>query len=515
MACAFAVTQRQDSQSKRRFDLICGPVSVSTSVLEIRGALVRQFRHLFAPAILVGLALAASLAPTEALAQFVCAGSSTGSIPVSGSGSASANQHDVTCGISSVAQGAATGTSGGATSLGFGAFALGANSTSIGSFSGASTPAAGVTSIGANANATGGAAGIYSTGIGASADPNTGMIVQSTGAYSIAIGGGDGVGAAPAKSLGTRSIAIGGSSVANSADSTAVGSNSTVTGANSSSFGTGNTVNGTNSGAFGTGNSVTGDGSFAFGDPNVVNGNGTFVTGNDNNVNAPATAGNGDNINLLGSGNTVASEASASGSAIVGNTNTVNATNAVAIGNGSTVTGAGGISVGGGNTVAQAGAVAIGNGVTTTRANQVSLGNTGNTYTLAGITSADSLAAQSGTVQFVTSDAAGNLATANISIPDISGLDSRVGSLETSVSQLQKDMRRSFEGTALAMAMGGAILPEGKTYAISAGWGTFRGENAFAASGVAKLNDNFYAQGGVGVGARGGVGGRLGLTVAW
>lgn len=211
----------------------------------------------------------------------------------------------------------------------------------------------------------------------------------------------------------------------------------------------------------------------------------------------------------------MASAANASGSAVVGNTNTINAINAIAVGNGSTVTGAGGMSLGGGNSVAQAGAVAIGNGVTTTRANQVSLGNAGNTYTLAGISSAASLAAQSGPVQVVTADSAGNLATTNISIPDISGLDGRVGALETSVTQLQKDMRRSFEGSALAMAMGGAILPEGKTYAISAGWGTFRGENAFAASGVAKLNDNFYAQGAVGVGARGGVGGRLGLTVSW
>jgi hypothetical protein len=77
--------------------------------------------------------------PTPASAQFVCAGSAAGSIPVSGSGSASANQHDVACGISSVAQGAAAGTSGGATAFGFGAFALGANSTTIGSFAGTST----------------------------------------------------------------------------------------------------------------------------------------------------------------------------------------------------------------------------------------------------------------------------------------------------------------------------------------------------------------------------------------
>jgi autotransporter adhesin len=301
-----------------------------------------------------------------------------------------------------------------------------------------------------------------------------------------------------------------------------VGSSNSVTGANSSAFGTGNTVNGTNSGAFGTGNAVTGNGSFAFGDPNIVNGNGTFATGNNNNINVPATVGNGDNINVFGSSNNVASTANASGSAILGNTNTVNAVNAIAVGNGSTVSGAAGISLGGGNNVAQAGAVAIGNGVTTTRANQIAVGNGGNTYTLAGINSAASLAAQTGAVRVVTADAAGNLATANITIPDVGGLtnqvsalDGRVGALESSVLRLRRDMQRSFEGTALAMAMAGAVLPAGKNYALSGGWGTYRGENAFAASGVARLTDNLYAQAAIGLGMKGGVGGRLGLTLAW
>lgn len=206
-----------------------------------------------------------SLPPGPAMAQFVCSGSATGSIPVSGSGSASANQHDVVCGISSVAQGAATGTSGGATSLGFGAFALGANSTTIGSFAGASTPAAGVTSIGANANATGAAAGTYSTAIGAGADPNTGNQVQSTGNYSVAIGGGDGVGANASRSLGTLSVAIGGSTVANSANSTVVGSNTSVSGTGASSFGTGNIVNGNNAVAIGSGVTATADNATAIG----------------------------------------------------------------------------------------------------------------------------------------------------------------------------------------------------------------------------------------------------------
>ena len=68
-----------------------------------------------------------------------------------------------------------------------------------------------------------GAAGTYSTAIGAGADPNTGNQVLSTGNYSVAIGGGDGVGANASRALGNLSIAIGGSAVANSTGSTVVG----------------------------------------------------------------------------------------------------------------------------------------------------------------------------------------------------------------------------------------------------------------------------------------------------
>jgi hypothetical protein len=57
------------------------------------------------------------------------------------------------------------------------------------------------------------------------------------------------------------------------------------------------------------------------------------------------------------------------------------------------------------------GAVAIGNGAQATRQNQVVLGTGAYTYTLPGITSAASSAAQTGPVQLVTSDANGNLAT--------------------------------------------------------------------------------------------------------
>src|SRR5258708_32952611 len=107
-------------------------------------------------------------------------------------------------------------------------------------------------------------------------------------------------------------------------------------------------------------------------------------------VSGANVAGNGDNIQVVGSTNTIASTGSAAGSSVFGLGNTVNATNAVVMGNSNTVTGANGI--------------AIGNGAPATRANQQVFGTASNTYTMSGVTSAASRSAQSGPTQIVTSD---------------------------------------------------------------------------------------------------------------
>ena len=82
-------------------------------------------------------------------------------------------------------------------------------------------------------------------------------------------------------------------------------------------------------------------------------------------------------------------------------------------------------------------------------------GTAASLYAAPGITSAASRAAQSGPTQFVTSDAAGNLATANFSPQDIT-------SLGASVATLQQDLQRGLaqaRGTAIAIALGGALRP--------------------------------------------------------
>ncbi len=76
-------------------------------------------------------------------------------------------------------------------------------------------------------------------------------------------------------------------------------------------------------------------------------------------------------------------------------------------------------------------------------------------------------------------------------------------------------MRSAFRGTVIAMSLAGAVLPAGKTFAISANFGTYHGTTGFGASGVARLIENLYASGVVGVGGGTNVGGRGGLTLAW
>ena len=136
---------------------------------------------------------------------------------------------------------------------------------------------------------------------------------------------------------------------------------------------------------------------------------------------------------------------------------------------------------------------------------------------MAGIASAASRIAQSGDTQFVTSDASGNLATSAYGPSNIAALDGRVSTLEASVGRLQRDMRGAYQGTAIALALAGAVLPAGKNFAVSTNFGTYHGETGFGASGVARISDNLFVSGGVGFGTSGqsNVAGRGGLTYAW
>ncbi len=110
------------------------------------------------------------------------------------------------------------------------------------------------------------------------------------------------------------------------------------------------------------------------------------------------------------------------------------------------------------------------------------------TYKMSGITSAASLAAQSGPTAFVTSDANGNLATTTFNPQSLTSLQSQVTSLQSQVTDNRLEART---GTALALAVGASpALQAGRRFGISASYGNFQGSNAFGVGATALLYDN-------------------------
>jgi trimeric autotransporter adhesin len=290
---------------------------------------------------------------------------------------------------------------------------------------------------------------------------------------------------------GLAAIATGEFATATGVDSRAIGNCATAMGGHSHANGSCATATGYSSLANGLQATATGAASDAIGENATAMGhnsdaNGTFATatGQDSIANGATASAYGQGSNATGDATT-------------------------AIGQASQATATGATALGTGATAAFTNSTAIGNGATTTAANQVSIGTASNTYRMSGITSAASRAAQSGPTSLVTTDANGNLAAAGFSGQDISLLQSNVATLQT-------QMRQSFEGTAIAIAMGGSALPSDKKFAISTNWGTFRGQNAMSLGAQMRLSEYVVVNSGVAAGfAQGGVGGRAGVIFAW
>jgi hypothetical protein len=125
---------------------------------------------------------------------------------------------------------------------------------------------------------------------------------------------------------------------------------------------------------------------------------------------------------------------------------------------------------------------------------------------MAGIGSAESNAAQSGALSLVTTDLAGNLGTASL---DIEGLQTLGG-------RLDDGLRAANGGIAAAMAMGGTVIPPDSSFALSFNLATYRGEQGFSGSAVARVTDSVWVSGGIaGSTVRGSTGGRVGVTFGW
>jgi len=192
--------------------------------------------------------------------------------------------------------------------------------------------------------------------------------------------------------------------------------------------------------SIGAGNTASGNGAVAIGDPNVATGQGAVA---------------------------------------LGNNNTATGTGAVAIGNQNSATGDSAVALGSGASANAVASVAIGQSAVASRVGQVALGTSGSTYTMAGISSSASRAAQSGATSFVTTDAAGNLASAGFGPGDISRLD----------DVMRRDRRDARSGVAAAAAIGYAPMPSepGRTSYVLNGV-TFRGREAVGGSLAHRLN---------------------------
>ena len=423
-----------------------------------------------------------------------------------GSGTAD-NPDDLTLGRISHAHGGGTFMTG-ATAIGSNAFALASGSTSLGSDSGPGVPLAGVTSLGANANFND-ATGIFSTGIGAGSSSANGP--NASGNYSIAIGGGDGVGGTGAVASGASGIAIGLSSVASGLSSTAIGGTGATTRPTIAAAGF--------SSAIGTGSQVANGatGALAAGDFNTVNAGGTFSTavGNFNTVGgASATAVgaantvNGANAVALGVNNT----ASGANSVAIGDAASASGTSSIAFGNSAGASGLNATAIGNGAKANFANSTALGNGAVVTRANQMVFGTGSNTYTAAGITSGASLAAQIGPTTFVTSDAAGDLATSAFGPSSFIALNNRINSVNDRVTNVRNEERG---GVALAMATGQVRYDDqpGKI-SIGGGVGVFEDQGG-AALGIGFTSPNARVRGNISGGGsfHGEFGGAAGLSI--
>jgi len=193
--------------------------------------------------------------------------------------------------------------------------------------------------------------------------------------------------------------------------------------------------------------------------------------------------------------------------------------NSTALGAGSIARGTGNTTLGANARVGEFGGVtqstAIGANAVATLSNQVVLGTTNETYTAPGITSATSRSRQSGPLEIVTSDAAGNMAT------DGGALFQELDRLNAVDNQLRNDINTVESGVAIALSAVGPDLVGAERFGLSLNWGGFEGASAIgggATAVVSRWNSSRLAvTGGVGVALEGesAVGGRVGGQWTW
>ena len=190
--------------------------------------------------------------------------------------------------------------------------------------------------------------------------------------------------------------------------------------------------------------------------------------------------------------------------------------NSTAIGRGSYANAVGAISVGRLSVVNSANGVALGNYAAVNHVNSVAIG--ANTAT----TAANQVHVGGRTIGGVNPGVAGTDAVnVNQLNAAAAGLAGDITALEAADIELAEDIDRVDDrakgGTAVAIAMGGAMFLPDKRFNLTGNVGTYRGAWAGALNVGALVGDSFALNAGVGSGfnKKGKVGARAGFTVGW
>ena len=319
-------------------------------------------------------------------------------------------------------------------------------------------------------------------------------------------------------------------------NATAVGRQAKANAANATALGQGSNASASSSMALGFNSSATAANSVAIGSGSVANQANTVSVGSAGNerriTNVAAAVNDTDATNLAQVNSLIhdmgavwigiGSSAVDTGAA-VGDFAQATQEGAAAYGYHAEATGFQSTSIGAHSQASGRNSTAIGTGAVATLDNQVAVGSASSTYTMAGLTSGQSKARQSGPIEIVTSDGGGNLATANskqlglATQSQVSGLSSRIDALGQRDNQLT-------EGIATVASLAQPIFLPGQRFSMSAAWGGYESANAvgFSAAGVVAQNllrpgsGALVLFGGVGVGAEEGeMAGRAGVSFGW
>lgn len=196
-----------------------------------------------------------------------------------------------------------------------------------------------------------------------------------------------------------------------------------------------------------------GDAAGAFGDNSVALGlnasagglvydpNAGGLTTDYNNANTTAIGtGAQAGASAIGQANATAlgtsAQANAGDATALGSSAQANGGNATALGNAAKANAVNAVALGADATANFENSIAIGVGATTTRDNQVMLGNGLNTYTLTGVASAASKAAQTGPTYLLTTDSSGNLAASTFDVATLANLPAQVAQNSSDISTL-------------------------------------------------------------------------------